>query len=293
MKTILGFLVAALLIALSPVAHAQTTPLVVYVAPYGDDATLGDTPQTPVATLARAQEIIRYTRNGRHATVHVAPGNYAPTTWGQSHTDIIADTRATIDGQRTAEFGFVIRGSNVTLTGFTIANSLNGIQVSQAKDVTLNGITFYRIGSAYADGEAGYAALHLSNGDRVTVNDSKFGYIINTPGPKASLIHGIYATADSDYLRIRNSRMSYISGDPIKFRNDSDAGEVTATTFLRTGRRAIVQEWYRKAGGETPSYGIVYTVAGTPTLYNGQSAAPTWCGDWKGAAPTQRIRTVR
>jgi hypothetical protein len=269
-------LVVAYLFGCQPPSATAATPLVVHVAPTGDDQGTGATPTTPVATIARAQQIVRHTRHGAPAHIHLAAGTYtAPTTWGQPDTTISGPTtgRAILDGNGQGGFGLVIRADHVTVEHLTIREWLNGTQVSQAAGVTFRDVTWYRIGSAYAGtGAPGYGALHLSDADHVEVTDSAWGDVVNLGDtPARGLIHAVYATNDSDDLTVSDSRTSRVSGDPFRVRDGSDNARVATTTCTRSGRRALFSEW--RLSTEDPSVGGRMVPAGSPTLWDGRAAA--------------------
>lgn len=71
MQTVMTALTALVL-----AAAASAAPVTVYVSPTGNDAASGLTPETPVATLARGQEIARAARQGAQAARQNAPQGY-------------------------------------------------------------------------------------------------------------------------------------------------------------------------------------------------------------------------
>jgi hypothetical protein len=285
-------------------AQAATTTLRIYVSPTGDDAGTGASADRPVRSLQRAHELVRWTRAGRPVEVLLAGGTYraAPMVWSQyaSTPTVIRASgvggRPVINGSGADGFALAIRPAvpgatmNLTISGISFARWENGIQVSKASGVTLDDITWYKIGGRWATSKrTGYAALHLSDGDGVTVRNSRFQYVENATAQDANLIHAIYATLDSDGLTVTSSSFTFVSGDAIRVRNGSDGVTVAASTFRAAGFNAAVSDWYRASAGEIPSVGGRITASTVMTNYSGRSLRRTYCFDTKTACPVERI----
>lgn len=96
-------------------------------------------------------------------------------------------------------------------------------------------------------------AVHIKNTDNVSVWSSDF-YALNSSTSPGS-IHGVYVANNSDGVDIFNNNFGFISGDPIRFRNGSDYGQVDSNRFWDTGYIAIASDW--RFGTEVCSVGNV------------------------------------
>ncbi|MFE9628301.1 right-handed parallel beta-helix repeat-containing protein [Streptomyces sp. NPDC006527] len=239
-----------------------------------------------VSSVAEAQEIAR-ARGGRDVTVRLAPGTYAPIDWSYApkggHITITSESggpaaedassasviNCELDG--IAEYGVKLTSADagVTIAGLTIESCRNGgIKASGTLDVWVENNLIRYIGSKHVDGTGneGFGGVHLLNSGRAHIEGNRFYYLENTGSPAG--VHGVYAANNSDGMIVRDNNFGYISGDPIRVRNGTDAGLVDHNRFWKTGYIAVLSDW--RFGSEICSQGNVFAdnVVGNTTYAN-------------------------
>lgn len=260
-------------VAASPAAAATPIDLVIYVdaaasAARGAAGRDGATRSSAVASVAQAQDIARQ-KKARNVTINLAPGEYQPFEWTYAPKGgqiIVAGENA---AARTAAvsamatftcnggdgYAITVSGANFTLSDADVTRCNDGgILITDAGAVRLTNNYYHHIGANWADGTGnGFAAVHIKNTDDVEVWSSEFYAVNSTTG--GGNVHGVYIANDSDRVDIFNNDFGFVSGDPVRFRNQSDYGVVDNNRFWSTGYVAIVSDW--RFDGEACSVGNV------------------------------------
>lgn len=108
---------------------------------------------------------------------------------------------------------------------------------------TVFGMEMINLGSKWAASGYGVGGLDLVNSSGNLIDNNHFVHQENT-GSDGGLLHGVYLAHHSDSNTVRNNRFSYISGDPIRARNDSNHNNVYGNTFERTGTKGLYSDWF-------------------------------------------------
>ncbi|ADD44731.1 hypothetical protein Snas_5096 [Stackebrandtia nassauensis DSM 44728] len=95
------------------------------------------------------------------------------------------------------------------------------------------GMQFRNIGNKWTNGRWGYGGIVLTNSSNNRIVNSHFVNIENTD--HAGNIHGLYVTHHSSGNVIERNKFSYISGYPVKFRNQSNGNAVEENVIHRAG----------------------------------------------------------
>ena len=254
-----------------PVDAGPAGPLVLYVAPGGDDARDGSTPARAVLTLARVHAILVSMRPDRDVEVRIAPGTYhgQRVRWTYTMPDhsirfvtSAADrTRPVFDGclasgECPGGTWFLLASSSgrptnlefeyLRVTRYQTAIALNGSRESRSTSNGRNrifGCYFDRIGNGFAPSlPYSTAALRLVNSDDNVIENNHFVDVINTTS--GALIHAIYAAHGSDRNRIARNRFLRSTGDPVRIRDFSNGNVVVDNRFIRVGTAAGYTDWY-------------------------------------------------
>lgn len=315
---------AATVLLIGHVPANAADPFVVYLDPSGSTANDGLTPATAVPTLARAQQILQATQPATDVEIRVASGLYTagPLTWsfyvagrtisflpvGYQPGTSFTGTRPVFRGNGTAGFWLNARlpsghaGGNGNLRFYYLQverYSTGGLYISGGTKIdsagitvpstiglngnTVYGMVFIRLGSRYAPEAFAYGGVDLVNSSDNTIRNNHFVNNENL-SPNAGLIHGVYLAHHSKRNAVAANRFSFISGDPVRTRNDSNDNDIYSNTFERTGVSAFYSEWFCDAscveqnpghGRECASHGNVFR---ENTLVSGYSGGtiPTW-----------------
>jgi hypothetical protein len=173
--------------------------------------------------------------------------------------------------------GLYINGGTQTDTqGLTVPSTAG------ANRNTMYGMVFQNLGSRHNPAGFGYGALDLVNSSDNFIRNNHFRHNENV-GADAGLIHGVYLAHWSNRNTIASNRFSFISGAPMRTRNDSDNNDIYANTFERAGTAAY-SEWFCDAacvaanpghGRECASHGNVFHDNSLLSSYSG-GALSTW-----------------
>lgn len=143
---------------------------------------------------------------------------------------------------------------------------------------TVFGMMFTELGSAYGSA-TGYGAVNLQNSSDNLIRNNHFVRIVNDSSERG-LVHGVYAAHHSKRNHIVANKFSYVSGDPVRTRNDSNDTIAEDNTFTRSGSGASYSEWFCDAacvaahpghGRECASHGNFFRRNDTGTGYSGGS----------------------
>jgi len=171
---------------------------------------------------------------------------------------------------------YINGGTQTNAQGITVPSTAG------ANHNTLYGMVFQNLGSTHNASGFGYGAVDLVNSSDNFIRNNHFRYNENT-GPNAGLIHGIYLAHWSKRNIIASNRFSFISGGPMRTRNDSNGNDIYTNTFERAGGAAY-SEWFCDAacvaanpghGRECASHGNVFHENAVVSSYSG-GAPNTW-----------------
>lgn len=95
------------------------------------------------------------------------------------------------------------------------------------------GMQFRKLGNKWSGGRWGYGGIVLTNSSNNRIANSHFVNIENTD--HAGNIHGMYVTHHSSGNVIELNKFSYVSGYPVKFRNQSNDNKVEENRIHRAG----------------------------------------------------------
>ncbi|MGC4893817.1 right-handed parallel beta-helix repeat-containing protein [Micromonospora sp. DT31] len=276
-------LLAGLLTA-APAAAADT-PFTIYVATHGDDGNNGLTLADAVATLDGAEQVLAAAAPSTDVEIRIAPGEYvAPTTYWHTlvagHTisflplaynysgSLPPDGRPVFRSDGTPGYwlqaglptghpggdtklrfyylditgygagGLAIVGPTATVGGLKrpVGNGMNAN--------TIYGMRFHHMGKKYSTDPVGYGGLIMWNSRNNTIRNNHFENLEN-PAPDARLIHGIYLSNGASDNLISNNAFRWISGGPMRVRNDANGNLVRDNLFTRTGEPNVgfFSEW--------------------------------------------------
>jgi hypothetical protein len=167
-------------------------------------------------------------------------------------------------------------GTQINAQGISVPSTTG------ANHNTLYGMVFQKLGSKHNASGFGYGAVDLVNSSDNFIRNNHFRNNENTGGD-AGLIHGIYLAHWSKRNTIAANRFSFISGGPMRTRNDSNDNDIYANTFERTGTAAY-SEWFCDAacvsanpghGRECASHGNVFHDNAVVSSYSGGTLG-TW-----------------
>lgn len=96
------------------------------------------------------------------------------------------------------------------------------------------GMQFRNLGNKWSGGRWGYGGIVLTNSSNNRIVNSHFVNIENSD--HAGNIHGLYVTHHSSDNVIERNKFSYVSGYPVKFRNQSNDNKVEENRIHRAGR---------------------------------------------------------
>lgn len=153
---------------------------------------------------------------------------------------------------------------------------------------TFAGMVFRRIGNKWTGGgnAYGWGAIVLTNSSNNRITNSHFVEVENSGGWQEYL-HGVYVTHFSSHNRIDNSRFAYISGDPIKTRDQSNFNDFDHNNFTRTGFKSFFRDQicdktcavrYSHVR-ECAAYHNRFVYNRVLSAYNGSTTLPVWSLD--------------
>ena len=174
------------------------------------------------------------------------------------------------------------------LNGGTVTNSL-GVWVPRTAGVNHNstyGMVFQNLGSKYSSAGFAYGAIDMVNSSDNLIQNSHFLHVENT-GESIELVHALYVAHWSKRNVITANRFYYVSGAPVRMRNDSNDNDIYANTFERAGPISYYSEWFCDTAcairddhaRECASHGNVFHDNNTITGYSGRDIS------WWGLSP--------
>lgn len=270
-------------------------PVIVYMAPDGDDSRDGASEESAIQTTSRAHEIVQ-TLGARDVEIRIGLGTYYAQTvvWTETRPDnTITFTRWPADGPGRPVFDgcegpdgpcpggtwFRLRHSAgeetnlnfnyVRVENYGTAISLDGARNDEATSNGSNriyGCYFENIGNVFNPSlDPSTAAVRLVNSDDNVIANNHFVNVVNTTS--GGLIHAIYAAHMSDRNTIRANRFKVSSGDPVRIRDYSNDNVIIDNRFIQVGTQAGYTDWYcdhdvrddcTKVGPECPSWGNAF-----------------------------------
>ncbi|MFL6074421.1 MAG: hypothetical protein ACJ73S_13590 [Mycobacteriales bacterium] len=133
----------------------------------------------------------------------------------------------------------------LTIGGGTTTNS-DGIRVPStagANHNTIFGMQFQYLGSKWSSAGFAYGGVDLVNSSDNVIRNNHFVHLENTGGD-AGLLHGVYLAHNSSRNSVTGNQFSYITGVPMRTRNQSDTNDISGNTFTRAGATAFYSEWF-------------------------------------------------
>ncbi|MFD8864652.1 right-handed parallel beta-helix repeat-containing protein [Streptomyces sp. NPDC059590] len=289
---ILALLAGGGAMAAAPAGAAAPEEITVYVdpdVPAGEArARSGRTAGDAVASFEEAERILR-SKGAINARILTPGGTYYPEkeiNWSYdppggdlTFAAVPGTGKVVFDGSRgnraAAASGYYMTitsaNSNITVSGRTIQRYTNGgIRIrggsgDRVNNVTIKGNTFRYLGNKHSSGGIGYGGVHITSSSKVKITGNKFYYLENRSSPGA--IHGVYLANATNSSVISGNRFGYVSGDPIRTRNNSKNNTVSGNKFWRAGTYAIFSDW--RFGREACGRGNVFknNVVGRTSYY--------------------------
>ena len=112
------------------------------------------------------------------------------------------------------------------------------------------GMYFSDLGTKWASGVSGYAGVWLVNWRNNFIKNNHFVHLENEVGENHGAIHAVYMKNWASNNLIRDNRMSYISGDPVRVRNESNDNDMRANVLYHTGQDGQYSDYYQDKGEE-------------------------------------------
>jgi hypothetical protein len=231
-----------------------------YMTPDGSDANDGTSEADGVATLSRVQQLIQeYGPINTHIEVRIKKGIYrqaAAVQWtyytpGYSVSFMPSDykwgvwgsfeARPVFSGEASDDsnwFEFVVGRGEWTRLAFYYLEVRNyargGILLSGGSSNppkwngynSVYGMYFSHLGMKWAHGPDGYAGVFLVNSRNNFIENNHFVHLENGVGTEAGSIHAVYMKNWASNNVIRGNRMSYVAGDPVRVRNESNDNDI-------------------------------------------------------------------
>jgi hypothetical protein len=173
----------------------------------------------------------------------------------------------------------------IMLSGGTQTNA-QGVTVPSNAGMNHNtvfGMMFQNLGSKYASGSA-YGGITAINSSDNRIQNNHLLHLENT-GSASGQVHGVYLAHWSKRNVITGNRFLYITGEPMRTRNDSNDNDIYGNSFERTGTASFYSEWFCDAscvadnpghGRECASHGNFFHDNTTISGYNGSHIS--WWG---------------
>ena len=246
-----------------------------------DEAGRGDV-NNPLATLQGVQdELVRLNKKDKieeDITIYIHNGvykNHPSVTWtfrtGHSitftSTQKISNsyTRPVFDGNGSAFFldyhNHKDRVTTLIIENLQIQNYVNGITLrdngasTPTKNHQIRNMVFKNIGNQYQNPTfketiEGYAAVRLIGVSNASLRNSTFTNLENVVS--AGKLHAFYLANGSSNNSIVNHRITNVSGDPLRVRNNSTYNIFDNIRMTRTGLYSLgLSEW--RSTNEAPS----------------------------------------
>ncbi|MEQ1500710.1 MAG: right-handed parallel beta-helix repeat-containing protein [Myxococcota bacterium] len=278
---------------------------VLYVATDGSDDRDGATPETALATLQAANDLLLATPADTDVEIRVAPGTYVGqrVTWTATHPDHVTRVSAfPADGRRPVFDG---QGASVFFDVQVPTGEYTNVWVEslEVTDYTMIGIHFTgdpndeagwnggnkvtncriaRTGNAFHAAGVGYGAIDLANSRENTIEGNEIVDAANE-GTDGVLMHGVYLVWWSRNNLITRNTFTRVSGDPLRARDESNDNEFLDNVFDTTGDVAIYSDWFcdhdtrddcTKPTAECPSWGNAVKYNDLGCGYDGAHVLP-------------------
>lgn len=102
-------------------------------------------------------------------------------------------------------------------------------------------MVFRNLGDVHTGGAHGYGAVILTNASGTMIRKNTFVNIENE-APQGTKIHGVYVTHFSNNNKVLDNTFTRVSGDPVKFRDQSNNNTISGNTFTRAGHYSYYRE---------------------------------------------------
>ncbi len=242
----------------------------IFLSPDGREQNSGLSPEDPVLSLTRAQQILAGRSPAQDVKIVIGPGRYHGQTVVWSYVRpahrirfapapgdegrVIFDGRLP-DGSAPGGTWFRLNHSNGNNTNleflhlrieyYETAISLNGnrnnINGYNANN-RVEGCYFYRIGNLFNPSlSPSTAVIRFVNSKDNIIHNNDFIDVVNTTG--GGLIHAIYAAHLADMNVISRNRFINHSGDPVRVRDFSNANYISDNVHILAGTDGY-SEWY-------------------------------------------------
>lgn len=156
--------------------------------------------------------------------------------------------------------------------------TVNGLRVPATAGANGNygyGLYFQNLGDVYNDSEMGIAAVDLINSSDNYFRNIHYVHLENVTAT-SSHIHGVYMAHGSDNNTFLNSDYSWITGNPVNIRNDSNNNLIDGNTLTRTGKYAYISDWFAEIGTphECASWSNTFSNNDVVSSYSGSTSLP-------------------
>lgn len=279
---LVGGAVVATVGVVSPASAAQVTTI--HMSSTGSDANNGSSANTPVKTLARAEQRLQELAPRTDVEIRIRQGVYvaAPYTWrtyvpgrsisfmpadfqvGESQEDIAG--RPIFRGDGSDGQWLTVRlppgnaggATNLKFYYLHVEQYQGGLEIRGGLTTDSRGIRVpYDAGAnnnvIYGNYFTKIGSLHgtaMGFGAVVLQNSSdnlirnNHFFRVENAVPERSYVHGTYVVHHSSRNTITNNRFEHVSGDPVRLRNDSNDNVVDQNTFDDTGAYATFSDWF-------------------------------------------------
>lgn len=105
------------------------------------------------------------------------------------------------------------------------------------------GMELVDIGSTWSSAGYAYGGVDLVNSSGNLIQNNHFVHLENSGG-QAALLHGVYIAHHSNDNVIVSNQFAYVSGDPVRARNDSNHNDIYGNVFERTGQKGQFSDWF-------------------------------------------------
>ncbi len=259
-----------------------------FISTSGSDYNSGKNSYNSIATLKKAQDILKKNKINIDVRIYIDSGLYKNqfVTWDYFNNSniiflgLVKNHNPIFDGEGEKIWFNLIKKngtcSNVTIMNIDVINYKQGIVFNGDRDNPYGGwngnnklinLKIKNIGTLYSiDTTYSSSAVCFINSRFNIIKNCYFTNIENDKKNKEDiLIHALYFAHYSSNNIVEKCNFSYISGDPIRVRDESNNNIINKNIFTKTGSHAFFSEWFccsettskkcTKESGECSSFG--------------------------------------